>query len=183
MVARKGKKKKRISFEMGLGGLLGLTVVCLCALLWMFFLGVWAGQTILLPTVGDEGATGWPEAMTTPGKTEAQVEAATVLTSQGKKQPATAQAQAGDPGPSFFSLQVESLTDSGEAEKAVLNWQARGHPAFLLAPSGEHEPFWRVFVGRFASLAEANSQAAALEKKENVKVYITLLPAAVAPLP
>jgi len=53
----------------------------------------------------------------------------------------------------------------------------------LLAPGGEHEPFWRVFVGRFASLTEANSQAAALEKAASVKVYITLLPAAAAPLP
>jgi len=28
----------------------GLVVVCLCLFLWMFLLGIWAGQTILLPT-------------------------------------------------------------------------------------------------------------------------------------
>jgi hypothetical protein len=29
--------------------MLGLVVVCFCLFLWMFLLGVWAGQTILLP--------------------------------------------------------------------------------------------------------------------------------------
>jgi hypothetical protein len=28
----------------------GLVVVGFCVLLWMFLLGIWAGQTILLPT-------------------------------------------------------------------------------------------------------------------------------------
>lgn len=27
----------------------GLVVVCFCLFLWMFLLGLWAGQTILLP--------------------------------------------------------------------------------------------------------------------------------------
>jgi hypothetical protein len=27
----------------------GLVVVCFCLFLWMFLLGIWAGQTILLP--------------------------------------------------------------------------------------------------------------------------------------
>ena len=183
MVARKGRKKKGISFEMSLGGLLGLAMVCFCVLLWMFFLGVWAGQTILLPTAGEEGATVRSEAKITPGKTEAQVAASTVAAPEVNKPPASPPAKSGDAGPSFFSLQVESLTDADQASRAVLNWQAQGHKAFLLAPGGEHEPFWRVFVGRFASLTEANSQAAALEKAASVKVYITLLPAAAAPLP
>jgi hypothetical protein len=183
MVARKGRKKKRINFEMSLSGLLGLAVVCLCVLLWMFFLGVWAGQTILLPTMGDEGVTLRSAAKTQAGKTEGHVAEIPIVAAEGKKMSATAPAKSADGGPSFFSLQIESFTDSGEASQAVSSWQARGHKAFLLAPGGEHEPFWRVFVGRFASLAEANARAAALEKEENVKVYITLLPAAAAPLP
>ncbi len=181
MVARKARKKKRISFEMSIGGLLGLVLVSLCVLLWLFFLGVWAGQTILLPTIGEEGATVRSEARIPPAKTDTLAVEAPVEAAEVKKPPAPG--KPGEAGSSFFSLQVESLTDSGEAGRAVLNWQARGHQAFLLAPGGEHEPFWRIFVGRFASLTEANSQAAALEKAENVKVYITLLPAAAAPLP
>jgi hypothetical protein len=45
---RTGKKKK-IKFELSLQGLLGLGAVLFCVLLWMFLLGVWAGQTVLLP--------------------------------------------------------------------------------------------------------------------------------------
>ena len=37
-------------FEIGWGGMFGLVVVGCCVLLWMFLLGIWAGQTILLPT-------------------------------------------------------------------------------------------------------------------------------------
>ena len=43
------KKKKKIKFEVTIGGLLGIGVVLFCIFLWMFLLGIWAGQTILLP--------------------------------------------------------------------------------------------------------------------------------------
>lgn len=39
--------------EMGWRGLLGLIAVCFCLYLWMFLLGIWAGQTILLPPRGE----------------------------------------------------------------------------------------------------------------------------------
>ena len=43
------RKKKKIKFELSLSGLLGIGAVMFCVFLWMFLLGVWAGQTILLP--------------------------------------------------------------------------------------------------------------------------------------
>ena len=48
------KKKKRPSgktfrFQLSLGGMVGIGIVSCCLFLWMFLLGVWAGQTILLP--------------------------------------------------------------------------------------------------------------------------------------
>ena len=59
-MAAKGKKRssgKTFRFQLSLGGIVGITVVSFCLFLWMFLLGVWAGQTILLPaarpTVGD----------------------------------------------------------------------------------------------------------------------------------
>jgi len=49
-VARSGtKKKKKIKFELTLGGVMGIGVVLFCIFLWMFLLGVWVGQAILLP--------------------------------------------------------------------------------------------------------------------------------------
>jgi hypothetical protein len=50
IVARSRKKKKKtIKFELTLGGLLGIGVILFCVFLWMFLIGIWAGQTILLP--------------------------------------------------------------------------------------------------------------------------------------
>ncbi|RJX21609.1 MAG: hypothetical protein C4563_04675 [Desulfobulbus sp.] len=48
------KRKKRSSgktfrFQLSLGGVVSIAVVSFCLFLWMFLLGVWAGQTILLP--------------------------------------------------------------------------------------------------------------------------------------
>lgn len=42
------KKGFAIKFDLSLGGLLGVGVVCFCIFLWMFLLGVWAGQTGLI---------------------------------------------------------------------------------------------------------------------------------------
>jgi hypothetical protein len=49
MARRKSKKKKKIKFELTLGGLLGVGAVLFCIFLWMFLLGIWTGQTVLLP--------------------------------------------------------------------------------------------------------------------------------------
>lgn len=51
-MAAKGKKRssgKTFRFQLSLGGIVGITIVSFCLFLWMFLLGVWAGQTILLP--------------------------------------------------------------------------------------------------------------------------------------
>jgi hypothetical protein len=47
---KKQKAKKTFRFQLTLGGIIGIGVVCLCLFLWMFLLGIWAGQTILLPS-------------------------------------------------------------------------------------------------------------------------------------
>jgi hypothetical protein len=52
MVARKGKKAvKTIKFQVTKSGIAGIGVVCFCVFLWMFLLGVWAGQSLLFPPV------------------------------------------------------------------------------------------------------------------------------------
>lgn len=53
------KRKKRSSgktfrFQLSLGGMVGITIVSFCLFLWMFLLGVWAGQTVLLPAARPE---------------------------------------------------------------------------------------------------------------------------------
>lgn len=49
MAKSRTRKKKKIKFELSLSGLLGIGAVLFCVFLWMFLLGVWAGQTVLLP--------------------------------------------------------------------------------------------------------------------------------------
>ncbi len=45
-MARARNQNKKIQFQLGWGGLIALTVSTLCALLWMFVLGFWAGQKL-----------------------------------------------------------------------------------------------------------------------------------------
>lgn len=42
-------KSKAFRVELGWRGLFGLIIVCFFLFFWMFLLGIWAGQTILLP--------------------------------------------------------------------------------------------------------------------------------------
>ncbi len=46
---------KRFTFQLGPAGIAGIAVVCFCLFLWMFLLGIWAGQTILLPAADQAG--------------------------------------------------------------------------------------------------------------------------------
>ena len=63
----KGKKAKAFTFQLGWSGLAGVTVVAVCLFFWMFILGVWAGQTILLPP-GKGKAAGERRVVAGPGK-------------------------------------------------------------------------------------------------------------------
>jgi hypothetical protein len=51
-----GGRSKRFRIELGWRGMFGLVVVSFCLFLWMFLLGIWAGQTILLPIRTNQAA-------------------------------------------------------------------------------------------------------------------------------
>ena len=40
---------KHITFHLSLNGIAGIALVVFCLFLWMFFLGMWAGKTIISP--------------------------------------------------------------------------------------------------------------------------------------
>ncbi|MCI5145128.1 MAG: hypothetical protein D3923_06255 [Candidatus Electrothrix sp. AR3] len=53
------KKKvpgKQFSFQLNLNGIAGIAVVLFCLFLWMFLLGIWAGQTIISPHFAQSGS-------------------------------------------------------------------------------------------------------------------------------
>ena len=52
MATRKRKKPvKKVKFQLTRSGIAGIGVVCFCIFLWMFLIGVWAGQSLLYPPV------------------------------------------------------------------------------------------------------------------------------------
>lgn len=55
MAPRKRKKPvKKLKFQLTRSGVAGIAVVCFCIFLWMFLIGVWAGQSLLYPPVSAE---------------------------------------------------------------------------------------------------------------------------------
>ena len=50
--AKKKKAPRRFRFQLSLGEIAGIGIVFFCLFLWRFLLGIWAGQTILLPASG-----------------------------------------------------------------------------------------------------------------------------------
>lgn len=185
MAAKKRKKKRfLIRFELGMGGMLSLGVVCFCVFLWMFLLGIWAGQTVLLPSSEENK----PQAIlqmasdiwqygNKQGGDSASLDSQQKEVSN-KRKPGRQEKEWSQDHPeedSLFSLQVASFHDMKKAHRSVLGWQARGHEAFFLSPE-EDSDMYRVFVGTFEKLTEANEMAAVLESDENARSYITLLP-------
>lgn len=51
MAARRKPPVKKVRFELTYSGIAGIGIVCFCIFLWMFLLGVWTGQSLLLPSV------------------------------------------------------------------------------------------------------------------------------------
>jgi len=52
MAPRKRKKPvKKVKFQLTRSGIAGIGVVCFCIFLWMFLIGVWAGQSLIYPPV------------------------------------------------------------------------------------------------------------------------------------
>jgi hypothetical protein len=187
-MAVKRKKNRFFTFriELGIFGMLGVGVVSFCIFLWMFLLGVWSGQTVLLPSKPGKGpdmltrmaAELWQQGKATvqEGVVAPPVEQVDEAGPDKDAPEANGVSTEGQAEPAFFSLQVGSFRDKKKAQRDVLGWQAKGLDAFFLPPEEGADAF-RVFVGRFEKLAEANEIAARLESEEDVRAYVTLLPA------
>ncbi len=50
MATVRKNQAKKIRFELTKSAIAGVAVIVFCLFLWMFLLGVWAGQSLLLPT-------------------------------------------------------------------------------------------------------------------------------------
>lgn len=50
MAVRRKPRVKKLKFELTKSAVAGIGVIAFCLFLWMFLLGVWAGQSLLLPS-------------------------------------------------------------------------------------------------------------------------------------
>ncbi|MBW2682359.1 MAG: hypothetical protein JRC69_02220 [Deltaproteobacteria bacterium] len=57
MATKRPKQVKKLKFELTRSAVVGIGVVSFCLFLWMFLIGVWAGQSLLLPSYGKKVAT------------------------------------------------------------------------------------------------------------------------------
>ncbi|GAB6192247.1 hypothetical protein [Desulfocastanea catecholica] len=55
MAVRRKPQAKKLKFELTKSAIAGIAVITFCLFLWMFLLGVWAGQSLLLPTYEKNG--------------------------------------------------------------------------------------------------------------------------------
>ncbi len=186
MTALKQKGRFVIRFELGLLGMFSLTLVTGCIFFWMFIIGIWAGQTILQPTPGEEKS---PLAKLAGALQPGNHAALEPVASSGQKKDVApepgappesgpaAETEWAEAEPSFFALQVSAVRDQDRAQQDVAQWRGRGYEAFSVPPEDKDDPFIRIYVGKFDKLADANQLIAKLEKEEKVKAYIALLPA------
>jgi len=186
MSAPKNKGRFVIRFELGLLGMLSLTLVTGCIFFWMFIIGIWAGQTILQPTPGEQGSSlaklaeslrpGKPSPVESGASSEQKHDLGAEPGAVPEPTP-NSETEWAEAEPSFFALQVAAVRDQERAQQDVAQWRGRGYEAFSVPPEDQDDPFIRIYVGRFDKLAEANQLIAKLEKEEKIKAYIALLPA------
>ena len=50
MAVRRKPQVKKLKFELTKSAIAGIAVIAFCLFLWMFLLGVWTGQSLLLPS-------------------------------------------------------------------------------------------------------------------------------------
>lgn len=196
MAAANGKKGYTIKFELSLSGLLGVVVVCFCIFLWMFLLGLWAGQTGLISGLSFTAQSAIPAAGK-PAVSRNTVTAAREVVPTTEPEPlqvATPEPGASSPPPEaaavpvhpaaearaaaapFYAIQVGAFRDSRYAEEALLVWRALGYEPFLRAPAGANEHLTKVYLGHFTDAAAARKEAEVLAKKEMVTPVVAMIP-------
>ena len=80
--------------------------------------------------------------------------------------PVAADAEAGK----GYAVQVAAVRDRAEAERIAARLKAKGYATYITSPA---PGMFRVRVGKFEVLRDADAAAARLEKEEQFKPWIT----------
>ncbi|MBU0483307.1 MAG: SPOR domain-containing protein [Proteobacteria bacterium] len=204
MTVSKRQKKHLIKIELSPVGLVGAGVVCFCIFLWMFLLGMWAGQTVLQSDdlakvswskdeqfvtrpLSEEGVSiveqkkvkPKSDLMVTADRVEETAKTELKTESKAKSKPKTESVPEpkpeSAPSKSFFTLQVAAFRNPVRAATSVKEWQEKGYKPFSRPPERDDDPFTRVYIGHFEKIADANTQIEKMKQKEKVKPFIVLL--------
>lgn len=103
----------------------------------------------------------------TTGAAEARAAAGTPPASPVAKAPAAG--APGEAGPGY-AVQVAAVRDRGEADRIAARLKGKGYATYITSPA---PGMFRVRVGKFEQLREAEATAARLEKEEQFKPWIT----------
>lgn len=199
-MAFKGKQDRRLyQFKISPWGLVALGVATFGIFLGMFVLGVWVERN-LVADFGKEVAQNEPELEKQEPlppvptvKDEMVIGEEINLEGQSGQDPGEASNVPGDkeaitaeqikPSPKvFFTLQVASLRDPGEAEEVKAVWEKKGYEVFIARTEIPQAGVWyRVQIGRFNAIGEANIAAKRIVEKEKIKLYITTVSVPASP--
>lgn len=198
MAAANGKKGYRFRFELSISGLLVVVVVCFCIFLWMFLLGLWAGQAGLIsgmsftaqPAIPAAAKLAAPRGKVAEVPEEALEPAPAEPVSTPEPTPAapaavvaleTAAAPVEESA--YYALQIGAFRDSRYVEEALQKWRARGYEPFARPPVGADEHLIKVYLGRFPEADVARKEAERLAKHEGIAPVVVVIPAGPAKRP
>ncbi|HFC97534.1 MAG TPA: SPOR domain-containing protein [Thermosulfurimonas dismutans] len=182
---------KRFRFELGFLGLTFVFLLMVCLFLWMFILGVWFGQRMMgkgPSPVAEKTLKKVPEELPaeevmpppglastenqtrgeTPPETVSQPEVSKEKVSPAPSKPEKAPQQ--EEKRPYYALQVASFRDPGEAQKYASYFRDRGYAARVVKVNLPRKGIWyRVYVGHFASRAEAEAAYRKLKASKWIK--------------
>ncbi len=200
------KKKKKVTFfrfQLSWPGIAGVAVVCFCLFLWMFLIGIWAGQTILLPPGNKKVTVVEDESKIRVEKKRQEVRRAQKIStapqikqdrvkatvqkktneSKEKKQPERTTApvrkikQEKREKKQYYTLQIGAYRDVSLARKEAAYWRNKKAKVYLMPALKGKDALVRVCIGKFERQADAGAYVKKLVMPDKTKPYITHFPA------
>ncbi len=197
MGSKRRKDRRIYKIEISRGGLVVIGLATFGVLLWMFIFGIWVGRGLYTGTVKKLESTALPPSAQAGEETKkcekpvpAPIDRNGIFLHEKMSQDGqpvqdevppklpsgdeTVDIEKASPGSKvFFTLQVASLRDANKAEELKKVWEKKGYEVFVTRNEAPTGAWYRVQIGRFSAVGEANTLANRIAEKEKTKMYIT----------